>query len=738
MVPKIFRLGTQINIKCGNKVKQILQNLKTGMIDMIELPVPMCKPGHIVVASKVSLLSSGTERMLLDFGKSSLFKKAQKQPDKVKQVFDKARVDGIVPTVNAVLAKLNQSIPMGYCNVGTVLETEVDGYRVGDRVISNGHHAEIVRIPKHLCAKIPDQVDDDSAVFTPLAAIALQGVRLANPTIGEFVVVQGLGIIGLLTAQILRINGCRVIGLDIDSARCELASSFGIETIDMSKWEAPAQKVLELSFGVGADAVLVCTSSSKDDIMHLAADMCRIKARIVLIGTAGLNFRRDDFYKKEINFQVSSSYGPGRYDRSYEEGGHDYPIGYVRWTQQRNFEAILNMMASGNLVLTPLISKRFEFDEAKLAYDSLEDPTNLGILIDYKGSEKTVLERTISLSSNQRTNPSRRLQGQTGGNHLKQRLAFIGSGNYASKILIPAFNKAGAKLDILVGDRGISSVQVGIKAGFVNASTDINAVFDNPQINGVVIATQHHDHAAHVIRALKSPKHVFVEKPLCLTTSDLLNIRESVDQLHTLSSIENSITPVLMVGFNRRFAPHIQKIKSLIEPISLPKAFIMTVNAGAISSSHWTQDKATGGGRILGEACHFIDLLRYLSASPISSSDIGYMNTSTKDTATISLKFVNGSIGTIHYFSNGHRAVPKERLEVYVGQRNLVLDNFRQLRGHGWPRFSKMNLWRQNKGHQECVQAFLRAISGQDDKISSPIPFEEIFEVSEVAIKLSA
>ena len=740
-------------------MKQLLQSLKSGIGDVIDVPTPALSSGQLLIATSRTLVSAGTERMLVDFGKANLLEKVRQQPDKVKQVLEKVRTDGLMPTLDAVRSKLDQPLVLGYCNAGVVMQSGVDGFAVGDRVVSNGAHAEVVRAPKNLCAKIPDSVDDESASFTVLAAIGLQGIRLAQPTIGEAFVVQGLGLIGLMTVQMLRANGCRVLGIDVDSSRCELAKQFGASTVDLSKGEDPITAAAEFSRGRGVDAVLICAATKSDEVVHQAAEMCRKRGRIVLVGVVGLHLRRDDFYKKELSFQVSASYGPGRYDSAYEEQGLDYPIGFVRWTQQRNFEAVLDMMAAGSLDVKPLITHRFVIDDAANAYEMLDDSRALGIVIEYPGAVSALvggersglMDRVVALSAN-----------SDGGRGVV--VGFIGAGNYASRTLIPAFKQAGVALHTLASSTGVSSVHHGRKAGFTQATTDLHTIWDSPRINTVVIATRHQAHASQVLAALGAGKHVFVEKPLCLTLAELDEIRNATlhrqeprgadaatrdsDKAPHLACDDK---PILMVGFNRRFSPHIQKIKQLLGSVSAPKSFIMTVNAGAIPPDHWTQDPHLGGGRIIGEACHFIDLLRFLAAAPIGEFDRTYMTSATHDTATITLKFAEGSVGTIHYLANGSKSFPKERLEVFTAGRVLALDNFRKLTGYGWPGFSKMNLWRQDKGQAACVKAFVEAIKapraaesdrhGQEGpagpvRITSPIPLGEILEVAEVTIKL--
>ena len=707
-------------------MKQILQNLKNGTTEATEVPCPRASTGQLLIRTTRSLISAGTERMMVDFGKANPIEKARQQPDKVRMVLDKIKTDGLMPTLDAVRNKLDQPLPLGYCNVGEVLEIGkgIDGFSLGDRIASNGKHAEVVSVPVNLCARIPDTVSDEEAAFTVIGAIALQGIRLVQPTLGEAVVVMGLGLIGQITVQLLRAHGCRVLGIDFDPEKLAMAKSFGAEVVNLGAGEDPVQAAERFSRGRGVDAVIVTAATKSSEPMHQAALMCRKRGRIVLVGVVGLELSRDDFFKKELTFQVSCSYGPGRYDPDYEEKGQDYPIGYVRWTEQRNFEAVLDMMADGRLDVKPLISHRFSLGQTENAYAVVggSEPS-MGILLEYptraEKPDAVVRESTVCLAAHQLLAATRQPVS----------VAFIGSGNYATAVLIPAFKEAGARLNSVASSAGVSGVHAARKFGFEETTTDTSKFFDDSEIDALVISTRHNSHAWFVLQALEAGKHVFVEKPLCLTLAELDEIEVAYARL-----AEQGKAPLVMVGFNRRFAPQVQKIKALLAGVSGPKSFVMTVNAGAIPSDHWTQNREIGGGRIIGEACHFIDLLRFLSGNPIVSHLRLAMDSANGDTVSLQLGFADGSIGTIHYFSNGCKAFPKERLEVFAAGRVLQLDNFRKLRGFSWPGFSKMNLWRQDKGQKACAAAFVGAIQNGG---AAPIPFEEIAEVSRVTIELS-
>ncbi len=665
--------------------------------------------------------------MLVEFGKANLLEKIRQQPDRVRQVLDKVKTDGLLPTMAAVKNKLDQPIPLGYCNVGTVVEVGagVDGFQCGDRVVSNGPHAEMVCVPKNLCARIPDDVTDEAAAFTVLGSIGLQGVRLAQPTLGEAFVVSGLGLIGLITVQLLRAHGCRVLGLDFSTARLELAEKMGAETFNLNHGD-PAAAAHKFSRGRGVDGVLITASTDSDEPVHHAAQMCRRRGRIVLVGVVGMKLSRTDFYEKELSFQVSCSYGPGRYDESYEQRGIDYPAGYVRWTEQRNFEAMLDMMSTGSIDPTVLVTHRFAVESAVGAYDLISSKQpSLGVLLEYpRAAEvKTLREQTVRLH---RLEP---LRSKSQARSAMPRVAVIGAGNYASQVLIPAFKKCGATLACVASRNGLTASHAARKFGFERATSDLESVMTDSSIDAIVVATRHDSHASLAQRALAAGKHVFVEKPLALNVADLASVLAVYQQA---SADHSAIAPILTVGFNRRFAPQIQRMKSLLRELHEPKSFVMTVNAGSIPAGHWVHDPHAGGGRIVGEGCHFIDLLRFLCGSPIVAVQATTFGREAAvairdDKMTITLSFADGSFGTVHYLANGHRSVSKERLEVFCAGRVIQLDNFRRMTAVGWKSFRKMNLWQQDKGHVDEVRAFLKAIS---EGGPLPIPLEELNEVT--------
>lgn len=704
-------------------MKQVLQSLRNGKTSIAKVPAPRVKEGQVLIKTSKTLVSLGTEGMLVEFGKSNIFGKIRQQPDKVQLVLNKIRTDGLLPTIEAVFNKLNTPLPLGYCNVGEVIGVGAgaSGLALGDRVVSNGRHAEIVSVPFNLCSRIPQCVPDDTAVFTILGAVALQGIRLIQPTLGEVVVVMGLGILGQSAVQLLRANGCQVIAIDFQKDRLKIAESYGAITIDLSSKQNSVDIVNSLTKGQGVDAVLITASTTSNVPVQDAARMCRKRGRIVLVGVAGLELSRALFYEKELSFQVSCSYGPGRYEREYEEEGIDYPIGHVRWTEKRNFEAVLGMMSDGKFNTAALITHRYSIDVADKAYDLINtDSSLLGIIIEYPKSRKSSTSHTVELTQNQVAQVSDK----------KPVVSFIGSGNYAQSILVPAFKTSGVVLQNIASSEGVSGFHVGEKFGFKKTTTDVRRIIEDPDVDVIVIASRHNTHAEFVFDALCAGKHIFVEKPLCMTLDELTKIEEKYYELRLTEQ-----TPILMVGFNRRFSPHVIKIKELLRPEVEPKTVIMTVNAGPIDARHWTLDSIVGGGRILGESCHFVDLLRFIVGKEITDYGIQRMGGISPDTATLSLNFEDGSIGTIHYLTNGTKSFPKERLEVFVAGKIIQLDNFRKIKAFGWSGFSRASSFKQDKGQINCVKTFVDAVKVGGNP---PIPFEEIIEVSQASIKLAS
>lgn len=652
-------------------MKQIIQDLKSGATILEDVPVPQVKEGYVLVKTTRTLVSLGTERMLVEFGKANLIDKARQQPDKVKQVLDKIKTDGLQPTLEAVFNKLGQPLPLGYCNVGRVVAVGrgVTTFKVGDRVASNGNHAEFVCVPQNLCAKIPDTVTDDEAAFTVIGSIALQGIRNLNPQLGENIVVVGLGLIGLVAAQLLKANGCNVIGTDFDQQKVDMANAFGVTAINPGKGTDPVKYVEESTSGIGADGVLITASAKSDEVIHQACLMSRKRGRIVLVGVIGLNMRRDDFYKKELTFQVSCSYGAGRYDEEYENKGHDYPLAYVRWTEKRNFQTILDAIASGRLDVKPLITEVVELENYNEIYGDMRKSGSIASILKYPEDAQQV--SVVRIDSAHST---------AGGG----KIGIIGAGNYTSSMVVPCLMKAQARIKYIASAGGLNAKVLAKKAGAEMATSDYHELLNDPEVGMVIITTRHNMHDKMVKEALEAGKSVFVEKPLCLHPEEL-------DQI--ISAYKNAGDGVtLTVGFNRRFSPFAVKMKQMVG--DGPKNIVATMNAGFIPAEMWVHDLQVGGGRIIGEACHFIDLCSFLAGSKVTAVCMNAMGETPQentDNASILLKYENGTNAVINYFANGSKAYAKERVEVFSQERVFVLDNWRRLEGFGAKGFSKMS-----------------------------------------------
>jgi predicted dehydrogenase/threonine dehydrogenase-like Zn-dependent dehydrogenase len=689
-------------------MKQLIQDLKNGNTLLEEVPNPRAKAGAILIKTTHSLVSLGTERMLVEFGKASLIEKARQQPDRVKEVLDKMKTDGIVPTLEAVFNKLNQPLPLGYCNAGIVEEVGkgVHGFNVGDRVASNGNHAEYVCVPENLASKIPDNVSDEEATFTVIGSIALEGIRLSNPTLGETIVVIGLGLIGLVTAELLKANGCKVIGYDFDQQKVELALAKGIFAFNPSQGNDPVKLVKQATNEIGADGIIITASNKNDDIIHQAAEMSRIRGRIILIGVIGLNIHRDDFYKKELSFQVSCSYGPGRYDENYEQKGNDYPIGYVRWTEKRNFEAVLNTISTGQLNVKSLITERVPLENYEQIYGDMRKQGAIASILVYPNNSIRIDSVRIN---------DQRFEGKKGV------FGIIGAGNFTSSTIIPGMKAAGANLKFIASAGGLTAKILAKKGDISIATTDYHEILKDLEVDTIIITTRHNLHANMVIESLLAGKNVFVEKPLCLTEHELQNI---------ITAHLSQLNSHILVGFNRRFAPLAQKMKHLLG--EGPKNIIATMNAGFIPSNSWVHDLEIGGGRIIGEACHYIDLCTFLSGSNVTAvcmNSMGTLSQENTDNASILLKYENGSNAVINYFANGSKAYSKERIEAYNQEKTLILDNFRILKGYGIKGFSKLRT-KLDKGHRNQFKLLVEAIQKGGEPI---IPFDEIINTTKAS-----
>lgn len=679
-------------------MKQIIQSFKTGETILEEVPAPQVSRGKVLIQTTRSLVSLGTERMLVEFGKSNLLSKARQQPDKVKQVLDKVKTDGLVPTVEAVFKKLGEPIPLGYCNVGKVVAVGegVSEFNVGDRVASNGNHAEYVSMPTNLVAHIPNNVTDEEAAFTVVGSIGLQGIRLTNPTLGETIVVIGLGLIGLLTAELLVANGCRVIGVDLDARKIELAKEKGIIGINPREGDDVVKSVMGLTNDVGADGVIITASAKGNDIISQAAQMSRKRGRIVLVGVVGLDISRAEFYEKELTFQVSCSYGPGRYDEEYEQQGNDYPIGFVRWTEKRNFEAVLQAISSGKLEVKSLITERVALENYKEIYGNMGG-NSIASILEYPSDSNA--ESTVVINSN---------KFEAG----KGNIGIIGAGNFTKMTMLPALKSASATISTIASAGGLSGTIMAKQYNIAKSTTDYKEILKDDATDLVIITTKHNMHAQMVLESLQANKHVFVEKPLALNNTEL----DDIVAAHTHGK-------TLTVGFNRRFSPHIQKIKQLVG--NAPMNVIATMNAGHIPANVWVHDMKVGGGRIIGEACHFIDLITFLTGSKVKAVCMNAMGVNPQentDNATILLQYENGSTGVINYFANGSKSYSKERVEVYSQERTAIMDNFRVTRGYGFKGFSKLKT-KMDKGHNEQFRLLVERTKNGGEAL---IPFDEI------------
>ncbi len=692
-------------------MRQIIQDLKNGATILEEVPAPMIKTGHILIQTTRSLVSLGTERMLVEFGKSNLFQKARQQPDKVKEVFNKVKTDGFKPTLNAVLNKLDQPIPLGYCNVGIVIGVGkgVDDFAIGDRVASNGPHAEYVCVPKNLAVKVPEGVSDEEASFTVIGAIGLQGIRLVNPTFGETVVVVGLGLIGLITAQLLKASGCKVIGFDFDSQKVALACSLGIDSINPADGVDQVAYVNNATNHIGADAIIITASNKSNEIISQSAKMSRKRGRIVLVGVIGLDISRADFYEKELTFQVSCSYGPGRYDDDYELKGIDYPLSFVRWTEKRNFEAVLQAISSKSINVTSLVTEKVALDDYQKIYGDMAGSKSIASLLIYPEQKSNSINNSIQIESN----------------HFvpgKGTVGIIGAGNFTSAMILPCLKKTKSKIKFISSSSGLSGTILAKKYGISHSTTDNNLILLDSDVDLVIITTRHNSHASLVIQALNAGKHVFVEKPLALNQNEL----DSIIDVYRKSG------KTLTVGFNRRFAPLAVQMKKLLGNSDTPMNIIATMNAGYIPSKVWVHDMEVGGGRIIGEACHFIDLISFLAGSNVKSICINAMGThpsENSDNVSILLKYENGTNAVINYFANGSKSYSKERVEVYHQERTLVMDNWRKLNAYGFKNFNSSSS-SQDKGHQNQFELLVNSVVNGGDSI---ISFDQIINTTKAS-----
>lgn len=702
-------------------MKQIIQSYKTGEMKLDEVPRPQIGSGMVLVETKASLVSAGTEKMLVDLAKKSLLGKAKARPDLVKKVIATAKKEGLKNTIDKVRSKLDTPIPLGYSCAGIVkaVGEDVDKFQVGDCVACGGagyaNHADYNVVPKNLCVHIPQFQESttekemfEQAASATIGAIALQGVRQADLTLGERVCIIGLGLLGQITVQLCKANGCKVIGADIDPAKIELAKKMGADTaVHSSELE---DKNLEFTQGYGVDAVIITAAAHGNELVRLAGEISRIKGRVVVVGFVGMDLPRDVYYKKELDLRLSMSYGPGRYDAEYEERGNDYPFAFVRWTEQRNMQTILELIADGSLDIGSLITHRFPFEKALETYDMIlgaKEPF-LGVVLEYGDrveKDKIFINEVAS-----------RETGKIG-------LGVIGAGNFAKGVLLPRFKKMPqVGFEGIVTARGMSAKDVGGQFGFRYCADDAASLYKDENINSLLVATRHNLHGAEVRQAIDAGKHIFVEKPLCLNSGELQDICRSY--------AEQKNPPVVMVGFNRRFAPYIRKMKTLLDGRGTPAVASYRINAGFIPKDVWVQDFNEGGGRIIGEVCHFVDLLRFVIGSPVrtvqaASVQSSDQNATDRDSVSITLTYRDGSISSILYHAVGNPDYPKEMLEVAAGSQVMVMNDFCKLEVFGKKHLKEKSS--QAKGFDEEIQAFVRAVEKGG---RPPIPFSEIIETT--------
>ncbi len=699
-------------------MKQLLQNIKTGEPMVAEVPIPHPAEGTALVHTAVSLVSAGTERMVIEFAKQGLLGKAQSRPDLMRQLINKAWREGLLTTYEAAMNKLDQPMALGYSSAGTVAEVgpDLEGFRAGDRVAcaGGGHavHAEYAVIPKNLMVHIPDGVDFEQAAFTTVGAIAMQGFRLADVQVGSRVAVIGLGLLGLITTGIAAAAGCQVLGIDLDPQRVELAKSMGALTAVVRDQASEAAGVF--SNGRGVDTVLICADTTSNDPIELAGEIARDRAKVVAIGAVGLEIPRNEYYAKELEVLVSRSYGPGRYDSQFEEAGVDYPIGHVRWTETRNMEAFLDLLASGKLDVSPLITHRIPIEEGQKAYELItgKEPY-LGVLLTY-GDHPLPQDNRIP---NKKAPPVRVVPGEI------LALGVLGAGNYALSTFLPAITKVGGIAPVgIVSASGVSAHHAAQRYGFGFAASDPDALIEDPAINLIAVLTRHNLHTPQTLQALKAGKHVYCEKPLAIN-------KRQLDRME--KALKKGGQPLLMLGFNRRFAPLAVHLKSFVDKRQEPLYAHFRANANMIPADHWINDPKIGGGRIIGEGCHFIDFLTFLvGANPVEVTTQGLPDNGkySEDNVVMTFRFPDGSIGVVSYLANGDKSFPKEYVEVFTGGRIAVLHDWRKLelveKGH---RKVHRSALRQDKGHKDAWRAFLAAVQGDQ---SPPIPYDQLIGVT--------
>jgi predicted dehydrogenase/threonine dehydrogenase-like Zn-dependent dehydrogenase len=703
-------------------MKQLLQYMRDGKTIIADVPAPLVRPGTALIQTAVSLVSAGTERMLVEFAEKNLLDKARSRPDLVRQVLDKARREGILPTLEATFNRLDQPMALGYSSAGTIVAVGegLQGFHPNDRVACAGGgfavHAEYAVVPQNLLAALPAQLDFESASFVTLGAIAMHGFRLAHPQIGERVAIVGMGLLGLLAASIVRAAGCPLVGIDLDPKRILLANQMGLECVLRAEAESTGQA---FTHGYGFDTVLICADTHADDPIELAGLLARDRGQVVAVGAVGLQIPRKIYYEKELNFQVSRSYGPGRYDPEYEDKGRDYPIGFVRWTEGRNLEAFVELLANGQVDVKPLITHRFPIEQAADAYNLITGKTKepfLGVLLTYPQKDQDrPTERIENLAIPKSTS-------QTKTSNLV--LGVLGAGNYASATFLPTVQKTGGiVLKGIASASGLTARHASQRYGFAYASSSEEEIINDPDINVIAVLTRHQLHARQTVAALKQGKHVFCEKPLAINQAEL-------DEIAGALSARDA--PMLMVGFNRRYAPLAIRLKEFLSSVKEPLVAQYRINAGYIPLNHWLHDPNQGGGRIIGEGCHFVDFLTFLVGTcpnAVRVQAIPDEGRYCQDNVCITLSFPDGSIGSILYLANGDKSFSKERVEVFCSGQVGVLNDFRSLElVNKGSRKTYRSTLRQDKGHRGAWQTFLSAVKNGGP---APISYEQLFGVTQ-------
>jgi predicted dehydrogenase/threonine dehydrogenase-like Zn-dependent dehydrogenase len=708
-------------------MKQLLQNLKTGEGIVADVPAPVAQPGRVLVRAAASLVSAGTERAFVELGRKSLLGKAKERPDLVKKVLEKVRSEGLLNTLQSVREKLDESHALGYSAAGVVVEAGggVTEFRAGDRVACAGTgyaaHAELLSVPKNLCVRLPDGVDFETGAFATLGAIALQGVRLAEPTLGESFVVIGLGLVGQLAAQLLRANGCRVFGVDLDASKVELAKSLGMDDGCVAG-EGVKQAVSKWSRGRGADAVLLTAATQSDEPVELAGEISRLRGRVVAVGLVGMNVPRAAYFRRELTLKVSMSYGPGRYDPEYEERGHDYPLPYVRWTEGRNLEAFLDLAAAGSLKTAPLVTHRFPVEEAARAYQLISGDAGqpyLAVLINYDTGRE--LERNVE---NRISNLKFEISNAGG----RVRVGMVGAGDWARRMLLPNFRGEGVEFVSIATASGVTARDVGTRYGFARFVSGADEVLNEEGVNLLVVATRHGTHAALARAGLERGLDVFLEKPLALDDEELDALLEAARRSKGR----------LTVGFNRRFSPHARQAREFFEGRRGPLSILYRVNAGRVPRTHWTQDAREGGGRIRGEVCHFVDFMQYLTGSPVTRVYAESVSSEDReavddDSVFVTLRFADGSNGAIAYLAEGDRALPKERVEIFGAGRAFVIEDYRAAATYAGGRETRTRLRAQDKGVREEVRAVCAALR---EGGPAPVPLEDLANTTRATFRI--